>query len=73
MGWQMEVKLSSLRAGLGLHLGSFLLLISVRAWVNPRAIVRLKVLGKLKEKSDNLDGIRTRDLSACSIAPELIT
>jgi hypothetical protein len=46
---------------------SFLL----RGWVNPRAIVRLKVLSKLKKCISS--GIRTGDLPAYSIMPELTT
>jgi hypothetical protein len=55
----MAVKLSALRAGR-------LVLISVRGWVDPRAIVRLGGLGKLKKKI-HLIGTRSRDLPACSI------
>jgi hypothetical protein len=32
----------------------------------PRAIVRLKGLGKLKKKSNDVIGTRTRDIPACS-------
>jgi hypothetical protein len=46
---------------------SFLL----RGWVDSRAIVRLKGLGKLKKI--HLIGTRTRDLPVCSIVPQPTT
>jgi hypothetical protein len=69
----MAVKLSALSASCPLSPGRFLVLISVRGWVDPRSIVRLEVLGKLKKKSHDLIGNRTSNLPACSIVPQATT
>jgi hypothetical protein len=47
----MAARLSALGAGRFLHPGRFLVLVSVRGWVDPRSIVRQKGLGKLKKKN----------------------
>jgi hypothetical protein len=67
----MAVRLSALCTGRPLCPGRFLVLISVRGRVDPRAIVRLKRLGKLKKIT--LIGTRTRDLPACSMVPQPTT
>jgi hypothetical protein len=71
----MEVRLSSLRVDRPPFTipGIFLVLISVRGWVDHRAVVRLEGLGKLKKKSNGLIGNRTRDIPACSIVPQPTT
>jgi hypothetical protein len=68
----MAVRLSALSTGSPLPPGKFLVLISVRGWVDLRVIVRLEGLGQL-EKSNNLIGDRTRDLPACSKVPQTNT
>jgi hypothetical protein len=68
----MAVRLSALRADRPLTPERFLAFISVRGWVDPRALLRLEGLGKLK-KSNDLIGTLTRDLSACSIVPQRTT
>jgi hypothetical protein len=68
IGSQKAVGLSASRPGRPLPPGKFLVLISVRCWVDPKAIVWLERLGKLK--IIHLIGIQSRDLPACSIVPE---
>jgi hypothetical protein len=67
IGSQMAVRLSTLHAGRPLPPRKFQVLISVRDWVKPRAIVRLEGLSQLKKI--HLTGTRNRDLPACCIVP----
>jgi hypothetical protein len=60
----MAVRLSALGADRPLTPGRFLVLISVKGWVDHRAIVRS--IGKKIQ----LTGTRTRDLADCSILPK---
>jgi hypothetical protein len=63
------VRMSALRAGRPLHPrkipGTHF------CWVDPRAMVRLERLGKLKKCTSS--GTRTGDLPACSIMPQPTT
>jgi hypothetical protein len=68
----MGVWLSALRIGRPLPPGRFLVLISVRDCVDPRTIVRLEGLGKLKKYNDLIEN-RTHDLPVCSTVPERTT
>jgi len=62
----MEViRLSALRTAQEI----FLVLISVRDWVNPGAIVRAGRIMSMKKSNDTI-GNRTRDLPACSAVPQ---
>jgi hypothetical protein len=65
----MTMRLLALRADSALPPGIFVVLISVGRRVNPRAIVRLEGLGKLKKITD-LIGNGAHDLPACSIMPQ---
>lgn len=70
----MAVRMSAFNAGRALPPlpGTFVVLISVRYWVNPKAIVLQERLGNLKQSNDFIE-IRIRDRLACIIAPQLVT
>jgi hypothetical protein len=73
----MAVTLSALHTGhtllsRNIIIFMFLVLISVRSWVNPRAQSGREDLVKLKKKIIGLIRSRTRDLPAYSIVPELL-
>jgi hypothetical protein len=67
----MAARLSALFASRFLPPGRFLVLISVRSWVYPKAMVQLEELGKLKKSTSSRT--RTGDLLACNIMPQPIT
>jgi hypothetical protein len=69
----MAAWLSTFRAGRPLFpQGRFLVLITVRGYVETMAIVQLEGLVKLKISSDFI-GNQIRDLPSCSIVPHPIT
>jgi hypothetical protein len=68
-GSQIVVRFSALRADRPLFPERFLVLISVRGWVDHRAAGRMKSI----EKSNDLLWNLTHDLSICSIVPQPTT
>jgi hypothetical protein len=68
----MTVRLSALRAGHPLPLGRLLVLISVKGWVDTRAIVRLEGLGQLKNTMTS-SGIERETFRLCSIVSQPTT
>jgi hypothetical protein len=66
------LKLLALRAGRIYPPGRFVVFISVLGWVDPRAVMRLEGLRKLKKKI-NFIGVQTCDLPACSVVPQQTT
>jgi hypothetical protein len=66
IGSQMAVRLSALRGGRHLPPGTFLVLISVRGWVDRKVIVRLEGLGQLKKStSSGLEPATFRLVAQC--------
>jgi hypothetical protein len=71
IGSQMAVRLLASRSSCPLPPGRFLVPISVTSWVNPRAIVRLEGLGKVKNSVTSLR-IETHDLQTVAEYTRLV-
>jgi hypothetical protein len=65
------VSLSALRAGYPSSSGRFLVLISIRGWVDPRGHCAALRIGQIDNKFNYLIMNRTRDLPVCSIVPHM--